>query len=275
MEVPPAHIVNPWLALGLGLAVYMVFALAAATVTRWIGRDLRAMKDRSGHGVLLVGAAANLGILAATLLLLRWLDRSPVGALGLGFDSRDIMFSAVALALIAGLAWAFVWRWSKREGIRIDVGSPTRGTGRGGMILGWSVLAVVALQEEFLFRGYMTLNLRAHGPLTIVVVTTILFVAIHVPTNRADAFQLAGWSIGGAVLSWAYLTTGSIWVPVLLHFGTDMVNLLLFDIVGRSSVLRLTPPLTARHRARYRVVYALVLVTTLLVFYGPHVAGPG
>jgi hypothetical protein len=48
-----------------------------------------------------------------------------------------------------------------------------------------------------------------------------------------------------------------------------MINVLVFDIVGRSSALRITPRLTAGHRAAYRVVYAVALVAMLVAVYGP------
>ncbi len=70
-------------------------------------------------------------------------------------------------------------------------------------------------------------------------------------------------------MEYAYLITGTIWVPVVLHFATDMINVLIFDILGESSIFEITPSLTAGHRAGYRVVYALALVIALLVFFGP------
>jgi hypothetical protein len=41
-----------------------------------------------------------------------------------------------------------------------------------------------------------------------------------------------------------------------------------FDIVGTFSLFHITPPLTARHRAAYRVAYASAVIATSLAVYG-------
>jgi hypothetical protein len=66
------------------------------------------MEGRTSQLVLAIGAIANLCVLAVTLLLLRFLDRRPLAALGLSFFGRDLIFSIVAVAAIFALAVAFI-----------------------------------------------------------------------------------------------------------------------------------------------------------------------
>ena len=57
------------------------------------------------------------------------------------------------------------------------------------------------------------------GPrwVVVAVTSTVLFTAVHLLTNRVSSYQVASWAIGGLVLVMAYLVSGSIWVPVVLH----------------------------------------------------------
>lgn len=255
----------------LGLFAYVVLALVASWAVRRSGRDLKNMEARTSARVVLIGAVANLGILAVALALVRLLLGSPLEALRLSFDRIDLAFTASVSVLLGVLAVVYVRASGRSEGITVETSSPTAG-GVGSMLSGWALLLIVALQEEVLFRGYMTASLRGIGPVGVVVVTTALFAGVHVLTNRVSLHQMLSWVIGGAILAYAYLSTGTLWVPVALHFATDMINVLVFDIVGRWSVFRITPSLTPAHRTGYRVVYALALVAMLLAFYGPHLA---
>ncbi len=138
----------------------------------------------------------------------------------------------------------------------------------GVLLLMLAVLAVIAVQEEVLFRGYLVLALRGAAPLLIVMVTTTIFVLIHLPTNRASGAQLFSWTIGGLVLISAYLLSGSLWVPIILHFAVDASNVLVFRITGDDGILRVDPPVRTAELARYRVLYALLMAALLLGWYG-------
>ncbi len=260
----------PWLRIALGILTYIVIALGASYFIRKVGEDIKSFKGRSSLLVLAIGMIANLCILFVTILLVRFLDRRSLAALGLSFSNRDAVFSTTAILVICGLALAFILYLNKTGKNQIGIQSPLKGsTGKWGGLAVWATLLVVALQEEVLFRGYLTLNLLNFGPLVIIAVTTLIFAGIHVLTNRVNFYQFSGWLIGGAVLSFAYLITGTLWVPVLLHFATDMINVLFFDIMGEFSLFEINPSLNAEHRIGYRVMYALALVIALLVFFGP------
>lgn len=81
------------------------------------------------------------------------------------------------------------------------------------MTEGIVVLLIVAVQEEVLFRGYITLNLISYDPVVIIAVSTILFTAVHFLTNKVNIYQIMAWLLAGAVFSYSYLVTKSIWIP--------------------------------------------------------------
>jgi Type II CAAX prenyl endopeptidase Rce1-like len=104
----------------------------------------------------------------------------------------------------------------------------------------------------------------SHRPVVIILASTLIFAAIHLITNRANFYQILSWLISGAIFAYAYLVSGSIWVPIVIHFATDLTNVFVFNIVGQLSLFTITPAPTLRQRALVRVVFAILLVATKL-----------
>ena len=81
-------------------------------------------------------------------------------------------------------------------------------------------LAVVtSIGEELLFRG-------AIQPFAGLVLTSVLFGLLHMGQDGL----VSAWSvwafIAGLLLGWMYEETGSLWPPVLAHFGVNAVSIL-------------------------------------------------
>jgi membrane protease YdiL (CAAX protease family) len=254
----------------LAVCIYFAFAVSASWVAQKAGLNLKDMASRTSSQLLLIGAAANLGALLAILILMRVLDAQPVSALGLSFQPKDRLFSISATVGTFGLAVIFL-TWLKRGGrFQVTSHEPVRGVkGTLNLVVGLVVLFCVALQEEVLYRGYVFLNLAQFNPLIIVASSTLVFVAIHFLTNRVSVHQILSWLLSGLVLGAAYLISGSIWVPILIHFAIDATNVLIFNITGQFSFYTISPALTERDRTAYRVAYGLAMVIFILIIYGP------
>lgn len=80
---------------------------------------------------------------------------------------------------------------------------------------------------------------------------------------------------GGLLLAAAYPASGSIWIAIAVHFVTDFVNVLVFNVAGKGSLYRFEPPLTAEHRALFRVAEGAVTAAVLFAFYGVWFHLPG
>lgn len=78
---------------------------------------------------------------------------------------------------------------------------------------------VTSIGEELLFRG-------AIQPFAGVLLTSILFGMLHMGHNGL----VSAWSfwalIAGYMLGWMYDETGSIWPPIIAHFGVNTVSIL-------------------------------------------------
>ena len=136
------------------------------------------------------------------------------------------------------------------------------------MAIGLIVLVTIVIQEEVLNRGYVALNLRGLGSLGVILISTTIFVLIHFLANRANIYQLISWVVSGLVLITSYLLSGSIWVPVILHYATDATNTLVFNITGQFSFFKTSPSITEEQRTIFRVIYGFAMMIMLLSIYG-------
>ena len=76
-----------------------------------------------------------------------------------------------------------------------------------------SIAIVPAVVEEFLFRATVLANLKPYGKVMAVVGSSVLFGLMH-----QNPYQTIFTTVSGLVMGYAYLKTGSIWCPMLIHF---------------------------------------------------------
>ena len=83
-----------------------------------------------------------------------------------------------------------------------------------------SVAVLPALNEEFLFRGLIGRGLVGrYGVIAGISLTSLLFAAVHLsPMHAVALIPLA------VVMHVAYLSSGSIWLPVLVHFINNALS---------------------------------------------------
>lgn len=264
------NIATRTLAVVAGIGTYLAAATLAVLAVRRGGRDLSTMRSRNSPRVLIIGLVANLVVLAAVLLWTRWILRSPLESLGFGAAPSHLLFVVVIGSLLFGSAVAFLFAVRKRS-VRL---THAPGTVLLGAALPMTVLIAVALQEEVLFRGYLTLALQGMGLTYVVAGTSTLFVVVHLPTNRVSRWQVFNWSVGAVVLIATYLVTGSIWVAVGLHFATDAINVVVFRITGSHGLFAFDGALSDAERASYRALYTVLVGAVLVVWYGPQLSEP-
>ncbi|MGB5050907.1 MAG: CPBP family intramembrane glutamic endopeptidase [Caldilineaceae bacterium] len=261
------NLVPSALYISVGILAYLLVALAATGLVRKTGGNLSEMAGRTSSSSLLIGGATNVVVLAIVLLLIAYLDRLSFTALGLTLSGHDSFFVLIAAVATPLLAMGFA-RWRQRGQPPKAANPPSaKARGSGQLIVGALVLLVVAVQEEVLYRGYITLNLAQLSVGWILVVSTGIFVVIHFFTNRVGLYQIVSWTASGLVLAAAYLASGSIWVPILLHLATDLTNVLVFDITGQQTAPGEGTRISGRDRAVFRVVYGVLILLLLTAVY--------
>lgn len=205
-----------------------------------IGRNLTTPARRWG------AAAVGVGAIIADFALVRW------GAWELVIEARGVLAVAAFGALVRlnegdlpslGLrlspqqGW---WHWARMTlfiglavGACIVVGLglwvlsgrelPTYRVAPADIPFQFFSMCVTApVIEETLYRLALCVPLTALvGPWRTVVVSGVVFGLLHVAYGNPSPENL----VGGAFLAWAYLKSGSITVPVLLHSLGNMVAL--------------------------------------------------
>jgi membrane protease YdiL (CAAX protease family) len=170
----------------------------------------------------------------------------------------DIVYRSVTASLVAGIGANLFsarkfdsdigLRWSRAAGRQAIVGLLLGGGAMaaivfGAMAAGWAswgpaetgkvtVIAVLLLMgavgEELLFRGYGFQFLARSWPDATIVTTGLLFGLTHVLLNQniqwIGAFNTALW---GALLGYAFCRANSLWLPIGIHYGWNLFQVLL------------------------------------------------
>lgn len=188
------------------------------------------------------------------LVLVTWaclrLRREPLAAVGLRWDLAWVgaalngaVLGTTLILLVTGLIVL-------TGGVRFHL-DPARGLG-GLAMAAWS-FAWVALLEELLFRGFVFQRLvdgigRGPGLLAM----AVLFALAHWGNPGMQGSTLAWASVdtvlGALLLGLAYLRTGSLALPIGIHFGWNFAQgaLLGFDVSGVDQAGWLLPELLGK-----------------------------
>ena len=145
--------------------------------------------------------------------------------------------------------------------------------------VGLLVNASVAIGEETIFRGYLLTGLKAAwGKWMGIVLMMVIFGVFHLPAyveaglqSGTLALALILASLFGALFGVIYLKTGTLWLPVSLHFAwnffeTDVLNLTAdsnnVNLIG--AVTHLQTPLSMTEIGLGNVVVIEILLFALI-----------
>ena len=207
------------------LARAVVFLLLAAIAFFASGAAVGLIDVSGPQGSLWFSATFSIGLLAATLLCAR-----PAGErlsdLGFRASRRDLAMMVLAFLvgaiafggalLVLGQASGGTWQ--------LNGGTPVRAA-----LAGLVPVLCLLLGEELLFRGYAFQHLkRVVGPAMAVVLSAALFGGYHLLGSGDWAmgafFRFLMPTLGGLVFGYALVRTGSLAVPIGLHWGGNWMQ---------------------------------------------------
>ncbi|MEO8025518.1 MAG: CPBP family intramembrane glutamic endopeptidase [Bryobacteraceae bacterium] len=83
-----------------------------------------------------------------------------------------------------------------------------------------AVLLFGAFGEELLFHGYaFQVLVRTFGAFSTILPVSILFGLAHMGNNSATILGILNTILWGVLLGFAYVRTGTLWLPIGLHYG--------------------------------------------------------
>ena len=259
-----------WLHIFAAYTVYIVVAIATSIVVRKTNGNLKDLNARNSPRMLLFGGAANLIAMAGIICLMVFWDNKSIASLGIALHPSDIVagFGGLGVTIFMSIGFLVILHHLKLIE-SLELVKPVRSVGEiQNTLIGLVVLVTIVLQEEVLNRGYVTLNVHSFDPIVIILVSITFFVLIHFITNRSSIYQVVSWAASGFVLIISYLMSGSIWVPVALHYGIDATNTFVFNITGRFSFFKISPAMTEAQRAVFRLIHSCAIVIFLIIIYG-------
>lgn len=187
----------------------------------------------SGGGVLSFAptAASLAGALVAAWVMMRGVERRPLGAMGFPLGRAAVGESAAGTGVGAAFLAAAVLVVALTGGARW---TPDAGTVPEYLAFAARTLAffaVAAAVEEVVFRGYPFQVLeRAVGAWPAAVVLSLLFAVAHAGNPNVRPLGLANIFLAGVMLSAAYLRTRSLWFATGVHLGWNWTMASLLDL---------------------------------------------
>jgi membrane protease YdiL (CAAX protease family) len=102
----------------------------------------------------------------------------------------------------------------------------------GEFVLAAILVAVVAITEEMIFRGYLLLRLQTitGSPVAAVLLSSIVFSLGHGYEGTAGVITVG---VLGVLFALVYLATGSLVAPIVMHFLQDSISLVLVPLLKR------------------------------------------
>jgi uncharacterized protein len=164
-----------------------------------------------------------LAITVSVFVARRLVDRRTIASLGLVWNRqamRDLVFGFLLSGLLLGLVFLIVWAagWLRFEGFAWQFDP-------WPVVLGWAavmffVFVVVGWQEELVARGYWLQNISEGLDLAWgVSISAGLFALAHIANPNANLQSIVGLVAAGLFLSYGYLRTRQLWLPIGLHTG--------------------------------------------------------
>lgn len=217
---------NGWKALG-----YLILAIALLIASQSLVRYL------IPGAKVLSNTAPALGVLLASWICVR-LEKTSIASVGLNFNTRFVSQFSLGLAAGIGLICLTGFGVWLVDGFHL-----TRNVDADPMLIlkvGVSMLAVGVMEEQ-LFRGYAFQRaIRGLGARTALLLFALLFLAAHggVWSMHGLGMLMAMLNIflAALMLSFCYLRTASLALPIGVHMGWNwMQQILGFGVSGSTS----------------------------------------
>ena len=184
---------------------------------------------KSSEQSLIVVIFTFLGTLALLSLFLRLIDKRKFADIGLNkAHAGSDLFTGAWLGLLVMLSGLVVLVFSGQiqiTDIRYDFYE---------IVLAILLFTLVSISEEIFLRGYVLQNLmRAFPNYTALVVSSVLFTSMHLFNSDLSLAGVVSLFLAGLLLGLCYILTGSLWLPIALHFSWNFFQCLFgFNVSG-------------------------------------------
>ena len=209
-----------------GLGGYLVVTAAAALAGRPDNVD--GIPSFGALADLALGFLAIAGLLPATLLAARWVQRRPAGTLSsvTGRLRRRWLLACLPIAGVAIVLWLSAGlALAAATGEDTGLGDPLAGWGpfAGSMLVLLLVVPLQAAAEEYVTRGWLLQGLGTwfRGPWVPIAGQALVFAALH---GWGTPWGFADLVVFGLVAGWLTVRTGGLEAAIALHIMNNLVG---------------------------------------------------
>jgi len=161
------------------------------------------------------------------------------------------------------LKWVEEWMREMEDQAALITDAFLRTSSIGGLMVNLLIVALVpAIGEELLFRGAL-LKLFAQITRNIhlsVLITSLLFAAIHI-----QFYGFLPRFFIGMMLGYAYVITGSLWVPMAMHFINNGASVMIYYLHFNGYIKVSMEKFGAADNTVYIIGSALITLWLLLI----------
>jgi membrane protease YdiL (CAAX protease family) len=92
-------------------------------------------------------------------------------------------------------------------------------------VFSFGLLAMIAISEELIFRGYVLKNMmKSFNKWIALFISAVLFSMVHFYNTGIPAIGLFNTFLGGLVLGISYIITRSLWLPIFFHLSWNFIQ---------------------------------------------------
>ncbi len=212
------------------IAIPAILLLSPVTASEFQTDAAQAMKGLASGTLWLLVSIELLSSLTAVFIFRKFVDRKSFNSLGFettghwaemisGFFLAPALIGAGSLILYFTKHLDWDYNGFNAQTFLIDAGT----------------LALIAISEELVFRGYILNNLmQSCNKWIALIISSLLFTIFHLNNPGISTIPLATLFFGGILFGVNYIYTKNLWFAVLLHFSWNLFQgpLLGFSVSG-------------------------------------------
>jgi membrane protease YdiL (CAAX protease family) len=195
--------------------LYVVWAMFLGIVVAWIYPSL-VPTTADMRALALFALAMFFPVIGALLIMARLIDHVPLSVFGITLHDRWLQDFGMGVAIASGMLGLTLVGSFLFGNVQIVWGSGS--ISAIGITL--VMLAVAAINEELVFRGYpLQMLMKGTGPWVATLLVSSIFGLVHVLNPGATVLSVVNTILAGILLSLAYWKTRSLWLPYGVHLG--------------------------------------------------------
>ena len=173
--------------------------------------------------------------LVSLILFFLWRNGEPINWIGWTFkNSWKEIGLGIGLYIPFFIAAGFLERALQVAGLSVpSTPLPSMAAeGMGELLLAIALVAVVALGEETIFRGYLILRLKAitTSPTAAALLSATIFSLGHGYEGSAGVVTVG---VMGVIFALIYIWRQSLVAPIVMHFLQDFISIVLLPLFGK------------------------------------------